>query len=298
MFIHQNIRNLLGRAGVYLEENDGEGNDLGGSEEDKAKAAAAAKLLRSEEENREAEEAEAAERAKKGKQPTDEEARLLKEVMKNKEQRLQLKKDLDAATEKLKQFDGLDVDALKELAAKQRTAEDQQLEAKGEWERLKTRMAQEHQTATSTLETRVKELEASLAERESTINEMTVGSSFNNSQFITGETTLTPQKARVIFGGHFELEDGKVVGYDKPKGASNRTQLVNSSGDPVSFEDAMRKIIDADSDRDHLLKSGVKPGAKSTTTNVPGKVKASVGSDERSSADKISSGLAALMGNK
>ena len=57
-----------------------------------------------------------------------------------------------------------------------------------------------------------------------------------------------------------------MVGYDKPRGSAGRAQLVDQLGNPVAFEDAMRKIIEADPDKDSLLRSKVKQGANSQST--------------------------------
>lgn len=97
------------------------------------------------------------------------------------------------------------------------------------------------------------------------ISELTVGSAFAQSQFIRDELALTPSKTRVVYGNHFEFVDGKVVAFDKPAGAANRTPLVDAQGEPLAFEAALKKIVDADPDRDQLLRSKMKQGAASTT---------------------------------
>lgn len=95
------------------------------------------------------------------------------------------------------------------------------------------------------------------------IVELTVGHSFDNSGFIRDEMVLTPRKARVVYGDHFDVEDGRLVGYDKPRGTGERTKLVDGKGEPLGFEEAMRKIVEIDPDRDNLLKSKLKQGADS-----------------------------------
>lgn len=222
---------------------------------------------------------------------SDEEARLLKENMKKKEQLDKAQQQLKTMQEQLKAFEGIDPAAVKKMLAEQKTAEEKALEAKGDWERLKTRMAEEHGKEVKTLQEQIEALSSQLTNTKGTINELTIGSQFSQSQFIAEELTLTPAKARVIYGEHFELEDGKLVAYDKPRGAANRTALVDQYGNAVSFDEALKKIVEADPEKDHLLKSKVKPGAgsesrKPAATNKP--------EGESDSISKIASGLKGL----
>lgn len=67
---------------------------------------------------------------------------------------------------------------------------------------------------------RIAELEAEIAGMKNKLVEKTIGTSFGESQFLREKVLMTPAKARVIYGSHFEIgEDGQVVGYDKPAGA-------------------------------------------------------------------------------
>lgn len=299
MFIHPKLANLMGRAGIYLEENDGNGNDLGGGEAAAAAAKAAADKAAADKANSDAEAAAAAKLREQGnaneRKPSDEEAKLLKEVMKRKESEQALRTEAEQLKQKLKDFDGIDPVAVKKLLDAQKEAETKAMEDKGEWDRLKVRMGEEHSNETKSLKDQIAALQAQIGERDGAINEMTVGTSFTGSDFINNELTLTPSKARVIFGAHFELEEGKVVGYDKPKGAANRTALVDSLGNPVGFDDALRKIVAADADAAHLIKSGVKPGAQSQNKPISRFKEEKV---VKTGMDKIASGLAGLLAQK
>lgn len=293
MIIHPKLANLMGRAGVYLEANDGNGNDLDGAADKLAADKAAADKVAADKATADAAEAEAAKLREQGnpdgRKPSDEEAKLLKEVMKRKDSEKALQAKADELAAKLKDFEGIDPVAVKKLLDAQKEAETKALEDKGEWERLKVRMGEEHTNETKTLKDQIAALQAQVGERDGAINEMTVGSSFTGSEFINTELTLTPSKARVIYGAHFDLEDGKVVGYDKPKGSANRTALVDSIGNPVGFDDALRKIVAADPDAAHLTKSGVKPGAQSQNKPVTRDGKNEKA--EANSFDKIAAGL-------
>jgi len=257
------------------------GGDGGGSDDDAARKAAEEEAARK-----------AAEEAKAGgKKPSDEEARLLKENMKKKEQLDKANAELKKAQEMLKSFEGIDPVAVKKLLEDQRTAEEKALEAKGDWDRLKARMAEEHGKEVQTLQEQIKQLSEQLNNTQGTIKDLSIGTQFSQSKFIAEELTLTPAKARVIYGDYFDVEDGKVVGYDKPRGAANRTAIVDQYGNSVAFEDALRKIVEADPEKDHLLKSKMKPGAGSDSRKPAGSTKPEVPADGIS---KIASGLKGL----
>lgn len=245
---------------------DGEGNDLpggtpaqteGGEGQGEAGSATSG-------------EAEAENKAEGEKRkPTDEEARLIKENMKRKAENKALKDQLESLQQSVA---GLDLDEVRQILAERKSAEEKQLEAKGDYERLKQRMAEEHQATVTGLNAKIDELTKALQEKEAVIGDLTVGAQFNSSQYINGELVLTPAKARALYGAHFEIEDGKVVGYDKPRGAAGRTALVDAYGVPVSFDAAMAKIIEADPEKDSLIRSKAKAGAGSSTkptTKVP-----------------------------
>lgn len=195
--------------------------------------------------------------------PTDAEAKLLKEVMDKKNALKKASEELDQVKGKLKDFEGIDAAEVKKLLAERKDAETKQLEAQGEWDRLKQRMAEEHGNETKQLKDALAERDQEIQKRDQAINELTVGAAFGSSKFIAEELTLTTNKARMIYGDHFDFVDGKVVGFDKPRGAAGRTQYVDGKGDPVSFDEAIKKIIDADPDRDELVKSRMKKGADS-----------------------------------
>lgn len=211
--------------------------------------------------------------------------------MKKKEALDKTNADLAAAREALKQFEGIDPVAVKKLLNDQKTAEEKALAAAGDWERLKTRMAEEHSREITALQAQLAEANSKISNTVSTINDLSVGTQFSQSKFIIEEMTLTPAKARVIYGDHFDVEDGKVVGYDKPKGAANRTAMVDQYGNPVSFEEALKKIVEADPEKDELLKSKIKPGAGSESKKPAGNAKPEANVDGIS---KIASGLKGL----
>lgn len=274
---------------MRLREQAGEHGDGGGGGGGADDAAAKADAEKAAAEKAAADKA----AAEAGKKPSDEEAKLLKEVMQKKEALQKTQADLTAAQERLKQFDGIDPAAVRALLAEKASAEEKALEAKGDYERLKQRMAEAHTAETQALKDQVAALQTQLTQRDGTINELSIGTLFGQSPFISQELVLTAAKARVVYGDHFDLVDGKVVGYDKPKGAAGRTAIVDSVGNPVVFDEALRKIVEADPEKDSLLKSKVKPGAGSESVKV-GKQAAS----QQVPVDGISKIAAGLKGLK
>ncbi|KAA5604424.1 hypothetical protein F1188_16330 [Roseospira marina] len=205
-----------------------------------------------------------------------EDSSLLHEVMQKKEKIAELSTALEAAQTALKRFDGIDPDQVRELLRAQQEREQKDAETRGDFERARDMMKTEHareidawktQVAelTATFEGRVAELEATLAQAEDTINDLTIGSNFDTSGFITGETVLPPSKARALYGSYFDVEDGRPVAYNKPRGAADRTKMVTGAGETMSFEAAIRSLIENDPDSGSLLRSKIKPGAGSGT---------------------------------
>jgi vacuolar-type H+-ATPase subunit I/STV1 len=211
-----------------------------------------------------------AEPAKSENEPSDEDKKLLKEVMKKKER-------IEALEAQLKQFEGIDPAEFRKLTSEKKEAEKAKKEAEkkaaeaaGDFDRVKQMMLEEHKKELDAERAVTEELRKALKDREREIDDLTIGQTFAASNFVREELVLTPNKARVVYGAHFSREEGKLVAYDKPDGESNRTKLVDSRGEALSFDAALRKIVEADSDRDHVLKSKLQIGANSKTTNDKG----------------------------
>lgn len=261
------IKRMLSQQG-YMEENKGDDGSGGGGGDadaaakaaavkvasDAAAAVAAAKALA---------DAELLKSAKVG--PTDEEAKLLKEVM-DKKTKLKEASDKIATLEAaVKRFDGIDPDAVMAMLNEKKNEEIKKLEANGEWDRLKAQMNDEHGKQLTSVKTEADAAKADAARLSGVIAELTVGNAFASSAFIKEDLTMPSNKVRVVYGAHFEFKDGSVVAFDKPTGSAERTVLVDAKGDPLSFELALKKIVDADPDREQMLKSKMKPGSGSKT---------------------------------
>lgn len=225
---------------------------------------------------------------------SDSEAQLLKDLMKHKDTAKSERAAREQLEAKLKEFEGIDPVAVRELLAKQQKAQEEELEKKGQWETLKGNMAKAHADEKAKLEAQIAELTGKLQAKDSTIDELTIGTQFGNSKFIKEETTIPASKARALYGNHFELVDGVLTAFDKPKGAQGRAALVDSSGNAIAFDEAMRKIIEADPDKDALLRTQAKPGAGSGSKQAVPPKKAGAEVADKTGLDKISGALSGL----
>jgi hypothetical protein len=121
-------------------------------------------------------------------------------------------------------------------------------------------MAAEHQKEKGTLLEQLTGKDKVVAEKDSLINKLTIGQKFASSTY-ANESLVVPTVAETLFGQHFAFENGEVVAYDKPAGATERTLIVGSDGKPLAFEDALKKIVEARPDRDKLVRDKLKTGA-------------------------------------
>lgn len=187
--------------------------------------------------------------------PSENEAKLLREIMARKESEAKLK-------DQLKAFEGIDLEKVKSLMeaadkaeADKRKAEEDALKAAGEWDKLKERIVEEGKRERGALEAQLAERDSQLTEFQKTLRELTVGSAFASSAFVKDETLMTPRIARGTYESHFDVVDGKIVPYDGPRGAANRTPLVDGSGNALPFDEAMRRIVQNDPDRESIMRS-------------------------------------------
>jgi len=269
------------QARKYRNEADAEGASGGVSEDDAAQAAEAdAKAqeeVAAEAKAKEAAEAKAGESddaADDGK-PSEREAELLKETMQRKKQLKEKDEALAELQKKLKAWEGLNPDEVKSLVQAQKEAETRKLEEKGQFEKVKEQMNEAHAAELQKLQEQIESLNKELSGRDSQIEDLSIGNTFSASKFIADELTLPVSKARTLYGAHFERgEDGRIVGYDKPRGSEARAPYVDASGEPLAFDAALKKIVDSDPDKDSLYRSKAKPGAGSGTD-----AKASSGSE-------------------
>lgn len=244
------------------------------------------------------------------KQPTDSEAALLKEVMAKKEalkkaeeEKAAVAKELEATREAAKAFEGVDLKKYQELLKAQAEAEEAKLKQAGEWDQMKARLLEEkarereqivqaHKSELQKATEALAEREKALKQAQSHIEELTVGQSFANSKFVQEKMVPAAQKVRKLFGEHFDVENGQIFAYDKPRGSEARTKLIDGEGKPLSFDAALEKIVGTDPDRETLIRAAVKPGAGSGTENKKGAN--ADGAVEKSGLERIAVGLSTM----
>lgn len=218
------------------------------------------------------------------KKAEDEKAALLKETMKTKEAK---KKAEEAAAELAKKTEGLNLDEIREMLANKEKEEEEEARKKGEFSRILEKQAEAAKKREEALAKQLEELQNRVNQEAERSNALTLTNAFASSKFIQDKLTLTPNKTKALYQDHFEIVDGQLVAYDKPKGVSNRTPLVDASGNNMDFEAAIQAIVDADPEKDHVLKVEVKGGGNSRQSNVDvDRVQQPI-----SSLDKIAIGL-------
>ena len=232
---------------------------------------------------------------KKLEEANTEKASLLKESMSRKDS---LKsKDEEIAALKA-QFDGIDPEAAREAmkvaaeaAEAKKQAELKELESKGEYDKILEQVNAANSEKIAAKDKEIETRDTEIAGLKATINKLTVGNSFNSSNFITEQLVLTPNKVEALYGSHFDVEDGTMIAYDKPRGSSERTKLVDDKGAPLNFEAAITKIVSADPDFERMQKSKLKPGASSTEDEGKQKSQADEGA---TGLERIKAGLTQL----
>lgn len=96
-----------------------------------------------------------------------------------------------------------------------------------------------------------------------------IGGGFARSKLITDDKhpvslTLRADAAEKIFGNHYKVEDGKVIGYDK---SGNKIFSRTRPGEIADFDEALETIVEQYPDRDYIVRGanhsgpGSRPGA-------------------------------------
>lgn len=203
---------------------------------------------------------------------TDKEFEFLTDAMKHKAAAREAQRAAKEANDRLKAFEGVDLDAIKKLMADKEASEKAAREAElkaaqkaGDVERVKAMMAEAHKSEIEKLIAAAAAKDTALAEKDKVIDDLTVGAAFSGSEFITKELIYTPADARKLYSAHFDVVNGEIIPFDKPRGAANRSEMIDGQGRPLPFDEAMKKIIDAKPERDSLLRSKLAAGAASKT---------------------------------
>jgi hypothetical protein len=272
----------FGASCMIYRDAPGEGSSGGaGGEDDAAKAAAAAKAAEEaaalkaaeEAETKAAQEAAAAAAAAEGgtdaeKALAKEKAELLAEVMDKKGKLKAAQEEAAAARQQLAAFGDVDPAKVQAMLKAEKDAEQAALEASGEFDRVKEMMATEHAKNIKAKDDEIAALKEAAVGNAKTIDKLTIGRSFSDSNFIQDNLILSAGKVRTLYGAHVGLQGGKTVVYDKPADVKDRTVMVDANGNALSFDEGLKRLVEADPDRDTMIKSKMTPGGKSKN-NAP-----------------------------
>lgn len=264
---------LLNRANIYMDEADGNGNDLPGGETPEALEAArleservAAALLEAEKNKTADDDDKGGDKDGKPK-PSDAEAKLLKDLMGHKSKAKELETQLTALKGAL---GDVSVDDIKTILAERKENARKELEKRGEYDRILEQVKTEHAKELDTLKAELDSTKLLVSQKDETLVEMTVGRAFSESPFIREKSLIPPSIARKEFGTHVDLVDGVAVVYDKPRGSAERTPIVGADGKPKSFEDGIQALYASHPDGAGLIRAQGKPGAGSGSQDLGG----------------------------
>lgn len=274
------------------------------TDEEKAAAEAAAKA---EAEKKAAEEAAAAEKSAKEKEAAEKAAADAKKTEAEKAAQAaaeaaearakELEEKLAAAESEAKKYEGIDPEKAKaamtaaEQAEKARIeAEKERAKAEGDFEKLREIQQKEVDAQVTAANERAEKAEAAAKAANEKLDAVTLESAFGNSTFLSDETVLSGANAKRLYGDYVDIEDGKAIVYDKPRGAEKRGKVMDTKGNALSFDEAIKQVVNSDPDKDSFLKSKTKPGASSSSEE--GKPKAPT----QTRQERIAAGLRKLKG--
>lgn len=206
--------------------------------------------------------------------PTDNEAKLLKDVMKHKARSKELQDRFNTTESELKKIKDLMGDLSEEELAdilqnrKDQARED--MEKRGEYDRIIEQMREENSKEVDKYKVQAETLQTENESLQKQIDELTIGRSFSDSSFISDSVTVPLSFIRKEFSPHFDLVAGEVVAFDKPRGAAERTPLVDAQGQNLDFEAAIEKLVSSHPDSKQMRRAKVRPGANSATDKSKG----------------------------
>lgn len=227
----------------------------------------------------------------------EEKAELLKETMQRKKALREQRESAEKLQNEIETWKSLGVkpEDVKQYLEEAKKAEEKSMLEKGEFNKLRERMQEEHDKQVATFKEQVAKLSEEKDGLSSQINQLTVGSSFSSSEFIQKNLLVPPAKAKVLWADHFEVTpEGEVMGYDKPVSNSNRKPHVDAHGNPLPFDVALERIIESDPDKDAILRAKAKPGAGTKSSPTSGKTVESQNTDVRGRS-RIAIGLDQLV---
>jgi hypothetical protein len=149
----------------------------------------------------------------------------------------------EALEAKLADFAGIE-DPAKAIEAMKtvQNLSDKKLMDAGEVEQIRAAITSASQEKITAAEARAKAAEEALSAS-------MIDGAFARSQFVRESLTMPPEIAQKAFADHFTIDHGKVVAKD-----ARGNPILTMEGDPASFDDAMKRIVEGSPFRDQILK--------------------------------------------
>lgn len=178
---------------------------------------------------------------------------------------------------KLALYNGIDVEEAKKNAEIAKNYKEQESIKNGEIESLKASIsktaAENERKLKESYEAQLNELSTKLVASETKFKNSQIDNAFFGSEFLKENTVIPAEMLKATYGKYFDFdENGCIYGKDsegnKILSSKNVTRVAN-------FEEAIQKIIEADPNKDRILRSKTKFGG-GMQSGANGKVPASV----------------------
>lgn len=155
-----------------------------------------------------------------------------------------------------------------ELEKTQETAEEERKRKAGEFDGWRQQIAEKHTKELGAVKGQVTEAEAKAAKVEAELQSTLIGLAFAGAADLfspTGKTVLLPSVAQAYFAKHVAIETDPTTGARSVvvKDAHGTVLVDPKTGAPLEFGRAMKELIDAHPDKDHLLRGSGKVGSGS-----------------------------------
>lgn len=157
----------------------------------------------------------------------------------------------EEALEKLKKFEGLDPEKVRDAMEKLSKIDQKKLIDSGEVDKVKDEIKGQF---TEQLGEKDKEIETLRGQ----VDSMSIDKVFDGSEFVRNDIALSPDIFRNTFAKNFKVEEGKVTAYDNH---GNRLMSKERAGEYATPEEALRILVNSRADKDSILKADAGSGS-------------------------------------
>lgn len=182
------------------------------------------------------------------------------------------RRELTAATEKLKALDGIEnpsefIATARKAMETVKNLDDKKLIDAGEAEKVKAEV-------TKAMQAEIDKERRAREQAETTLDAEIRGGQFARSKFISEKLAVPSDMVQATFGHHFKREDGRLVGYDA-SGNKIYSRKPENVGNPAGFDEALEILVEQYPHKDHILKGSDARGSETpggTITPAGGKL--------------------------